>query len=201
MKIQEKQFGDLHSRILSNIQKTDDEYYWQHQKDLENSALNFQSLINGDTRHYSSPVAENESTRITDSESSPLVKPNAKTNTKMANPNFVFSEKNSLLGPESNSYLPQGQSENYAFNIQTNSSPLQNNSTLDKLSPKVSPNKPTLINLKNHQLFILNNEAEFSLNTIDLDYQQIKNLVQLLQKWLTNKGIRLQQLIINGVKQ
>lgn len=54
---------------------------------------------------------------------------------------------------------------------------------------------------KNYQLFIHNDLAEFSFNVIHLSTAQTKALQTIIKKWLTQKGLTIKQVLINGEKQ
>ncbi len=180
-------------------QKTGDEYYWYHQQQLELSDLHFNSLskqtevepieLNSDatkTHHYG--IEENKLEKY---------------------------EANLTVETEVAKQIPSASRVEYI--LEHNQSPLNQefgiianqNSVNSQLKPKCFPriscseNKAVNRNLvfKEHQLFIQGEEAEFSLNSVNLTQQQSEELSQLVKEWLRSKGIRLQQLIINGVKQ
>ncbi|WP_347251594.1 hypothetical protein [Legionella sp.] len=202
MKIEENMLNSLTDKFSSKNPKTSDEYYWQHQQQLENSALTFQSLLTEDKNPYPRSISSVQSTRVAVPASKPLEK-RAPDNTYDLNPTLPLQQAKSPINFEQNSYfIRPNQMENKAFNAQEKYSdtPLANRDCANKKTSALTLNKVECDPVKNHQLFIFNNEAEFSLNTTALDIQQINELIQLIKQWLTSKGIRLQHLRINGVQ-
>jgi outer membrane protein OmpA-like peptidoglycan-associated protein len=181
--------------------QTDDEYYWKNQQQLEDSALSFQDFIKGDKKELESSPAQKNWSNHANSDSSLALRSVKK---EVSNP-FEFATQ--LMTTETfatDVYRPVHQQllDNPAFDFQPAvkeraPSLISTNRSLQKQIGLTEENS----RLKNYQLFILNNQAEFSLNTSQLDSQQTRELTQLIKQWLVKKGIRLQQLIINGVKQ
>ena len=52
---------------------------------------------------------------------------------------------------------------------------------------------------KNHHLFIQDEQVELTLNTKDLNHKEQRELTQIMKHHLKNKGLNLSKLIINGV--
>ncbi|CDZ77056.1 hypothetical protein BN59_01335 [Legionella massiliensis] len=179
--------------------KTGDDYYWQHQQELQNSALQFKPLTSINKLN-SQTLAENEP--ATDRKLSKLVlsqefsAPIAKSETFI--PDYQIKIWTQEFSELINSvYDKSGQFSSCDSN-EFSQEKLRPSAISEPLANKVFT-RPLVF--KNHQLFIRTNEAEFSLNSADLNKEQIKELSLLVKQWLSNKGIKLEHLIINGVKQ
>ncbi|KTC87765.1 hypothetical protein [Legionella drozanskii] len=181
--------------------QTNDEYYWKNQQQLEDSALSFQDFIRGNKKELDSSSAQTDLPTQVDSDSSLAmreVKKEASNPTELATQIITIE----TLANEVYRQASQQLLENPVSNFQPALKDLSPSLTSAKRSlPKQVTATQENSNLKNYQLFILNNQAELSINTSQLDNQQTKELRQLIKQWLVNKGVRLQQLIINGVKQ
>ncbi|PJE10987.1 hypothetical protein [Legionella sp.] len=181
--------------------QTNDEYYWKNQQQLEDSALSFQDFIRGNKKELDSSSAQTDLPTQVDSDSSLAMREAKKEASK---PPELATQIITIetLTHEVYRQAPQQLLENPASNFQLALKDQSPSLTSAKHSlPKQITSTQENSNLKNYQLFILNNQAELSINTSQLDNQQTKELRQLIKQWLVNKGVRLQQLIINGVKQ
>jgi hypothetical protein len=179
--------------------KTGDEYYWLHQQQLQNSALEFRfcnQKVKTEALELKLSVQENnqaskDSVKI--ESTTPTKKLLADTQALITN-NLVDEFPQFIKG--ATLLITQGLSQHLSSQDQCK------RDLPSKSAPSVLDNALThKIIFKNHLLFIEANKAELSLNSGDLNKQQIKELSQLLKHWLLTKGIKLQQLVINGVKQ
>ncbi len=192
---------NLFQQALNPLQskKGGDEYYWYHQQQLEISDLQFKPLKHSkgdqialDSKQSSAPINTEfqEKTMVKE----PAIFKNEKEIKEQiyAPVNYENNlKKEPLLAEKKPSLiaLPSGLNQKIKSFLEPANNCLENKA---KFHSQV---------LKEHQLFIHENEAEFSLNTSNLTKQQSEELRLLLKEWLQSKGIKLQQLIINGVKQ
>lgn len=199
MKIQDQLYFKVDNR--TKTLQTDDEYYWKNQQQMEDSALSFQDFIRGEKKELESSPAQKNLSNHENSDSSLALRAVKK---EVSNSTELATQLMTTVTLAAEVYRPAQQQllENPAFEFQPvvkerAPSLISTNRSLQKQISLTEENSK----LKNYQLFILNNQAEFSLNTSQLDSQQTQELTQLIKQWLVKKGIRLQQLIINGVKQ
>lgn len=201
MKIQDQLPLYFKTESRAKTLQTDDEYYWKNQQQLEDSALTFQDLIKEDKKVPGSSSTQRTLSNHANSDSSLTLRAVKK---EVSNSTELVTQTKATETIAAEVYRPahQQELENPTPNFQpalkerspsltSVNRPLQKQTALTEESSK----------LKNYQLFILDNQAEFSLNTSQLDKQQTTELTKLIKQWLVKKGIRLQQLIINGVKQ
>lgn len=181
-------------------QNTGDEYYWQHQEQLQNSSLKFEQHLQEQQPHES-PIAKEE--QISQSTSS--FQPSVESQSSLVSINEPVAHANSaesyLFSPLKND-SKQNQ-EPYQPSIATTTC-LAQNRAIESLKAKETdtvqytmPQTP----IKNHHLYIQNDEVELSLNTQELNHIEEQELRQMIQLNLKNKGLSLKQLLINGVKK
>jgi hypothetical protein len=179
-------------------QKTGDEYYRYHQQQLELSDLQFNPLgketevkaiqgSNADSAHH----FEIEENNIEKAAAYLTREPEAEKQIQSA------SGVNNIL----EQYQSQLKQEFAIIANQTSSNPQLKSNSLPTISYSENKALSHTFVFKEHQLFIQGKEAEFSLNSTNLTRQQSEELSQLVKEWLRSKGIKLHQLIINGVKQ
>lgn len=180
-----------------SIRKEDD-FYWLHQNQLQQSALTFYPLVDKKIPMQSTyseitcqahtlekkAMAIEARTQI----NNPLEK-------KLLYPISIVSHDITALITSIKTVLNQS--------IYT-STTKKAKETIATMSPKQILNHQALTIpalLKKHQLFLSDKTAELTLNTSDLSQQQANELQRIIKDWLINKGYVLKQLIINGVKQ
>lgn len=178
---------------------TGDEYYWQHQQHLQNSELHFQhkeqnpkqqALELAQTNSSSSPMGIEE--KIVE-----LTKPkNNSTFTKQ-------EEQSSALLPEFKLFISKLLDKLESNNLVLKTELISVKDPEQETSPQylTRPSLTQKPEVKNHQLFINDKEAELSLNTSQLEPQHNKELIKLVKSWFRQKGFYLQKFIVNGVKQ
>jgi hypothetical protein len=181
-------------------QNSGDEYYWQHQEQLQNSSLNFEKHLLEQQGHESTIAKEKLSTH-----SSSSLQPSVENHSSLALTNEPVAHANnakSYLFSPSQHYLKQNQ-EPYQQPIAVTTS-LAKNRAIESLKAKETdivqytmPQTP----IKNHHLYIQNDEVELSLNTQELNRIEEQELRQMIQLNLKIKGLSLKQLLINGVKK
>lgn len=176
--------------------ETGEEYYWHHQQQLQHSALTFQASLKAlrstPPRLQEEVNAEKrELTSILQQESSCLGKKgnqDTKSSKSTCQDNPHVDNKPQILA---NTVLP----------LAWNKKQIKNLNFEPKKQLKIIlcfTGKPVI---KDHHLFIQNNQAELSLNTGKQSKQQTRDFTQAIKQWLLNKGIHLQQFLLNGVKQ
>ena len=178
-----------------------DDYYWQHQNQLQQSALTFASTNKSERTARSVEVAT-----LPDQESGMIAKNNV-----FARQPLLASALNSDNAPPEpllNSVSPMKPIiAVFKKAIESTAMPIDNK-ILSKPDAKNSGKEtitkqtmPTNLIFKNHQLFINNNLAELTLNTSQLSKQETQELQKLMKQWLMHKRYALTKLIINGVLQ
>lgn len=180
-------------------QSSGDEYYWQHQEQLQQSDLQFDSrpLIN---RQQQENVTENQYQLI-----NPLAVPKTM-NMPIKNCNLIVpgeiinkSYSNIVELPESCMQKEQKSPTTItAYALNNTSIRVNSHEQLEEI--KINSDSRTLYTFKNHHLFIQDQDAELTLNNQDMDAQEEKELIHTIKHLLKNKGITLNKLIINGVK-
>lgn len=175
------------------------EYYWLYQDRLQQSALDFSAkpythqkeiplIITKHGTAFNDKKLDNEDTLAV------CITHQSLTTTKQA----TLQADLAPLPPQP---LQSGSLNNRASPIPTvcilttNQDFLPNN-TVDATALSTR----TMHDFKNHRLFIHNEEAEISLNLPALKTKDFKQLTQLIKKIITQQGLLLKSLIINGVK-
>ena len=72
---------------------------------------------------------------------------------------------------------------------------------IKRSAPKIILTPLPSVFFKNHQVVILNNQVELSINTAKFSKQTSRDLQILIKQWLVKNGYVLKQLTINGVIQ
>lgn len=185
-------------KLLSPTQQsTGDEYYWQHQTQLQQSSLHFEALpqenqqpqpiiVNTAAPDFTTATKQETTAQIEyqpQLNGSNLNKENSNAYAKKFAP--LMSELEQAL---EQSTLPQDPSNNQKATA-TNSNTLK----VEK------PSLKRTIQFKNNHLFIQGEQAELTLNLHSFTKHEQKELMQLIQNHLKKKGLLLSRLIINGV--
>lgn len=174
-----------------------DDYYLQHQTQLEQSGLTFSPMIiKPVNKPLTEPPGHSRASRDyqPDSEidSRPLL------NNSVEAEHVIINVSNSTMSPSGK--VSTTVKQIYEQTILQLDSKQQTTIQDNTRAPSVNAN-PVLsntISFKNHQLFIDNQLAEVTLNTTQLSKDETKALQQLVKQWLSRKGLVLKQLIING---
>jgi hypothetical protein len=181
-------------------QNSGDEYYWQHQEQLEQSSLRFepQPLVHQQKKPEQSISSEAtiDTPTVTPSADSPV-------------------QQNCIsFQPEKNCVKQSNAEVQFSINIESEpelfknslpaieqSAPTKNDLSI-QTKEMINPDLPQFNQypFKNHHLFIKDEQAELTLNTKDLNHKEQKELTQLMKQHLKNKGLNLNKLIINGVQ-
>lgn len=183
-------------------QTKDGDYYWQHQDQLQQSALTFYSL------NHNVRIAKeiNGVMKINEPTNCPIDEANLEVAQHQirfeTETNAISRELNSLSDCELNELVTLIKKTIEALGNSVEQKP--NDKPIVRSIKQQEISSPSALPdavLKNHQLFLNNNAAELSLNTSRLSTQEASELKKLIKKWLINKGFTLKQLVINGELQ
>ena len=181
-------------------QSSGDEYYWQHQSQLEQSRVQFDSLAQVNTAKKQIVISGIKDENIRPSCSSadlmdnPLVLDFSTINDKI--PNKATSVNTT---PEAISPLNQTMPTNLVLEKAT-STIINNENTaqVEEINSFIQEHYHKF--LKNHHLFIHNNQVELSINTHALTDHEKKDLTLIMKHYLKSQNLSLHKLIINGVE-
>ncbi|WP_298626866.1 hypothetical protein [uncultured Legionella sp.] len=187
----------IHTPSGSN---TGDEYYWQHQGQLQKSSLRFEQHIL-EAKPQKSPFAKD--TLVCDSH---LLFPHSDENQLLV---ITTDEASALTNKVENCLLSRP--EDYSSHIKeqdqqsiammTSQAQPQTVESLKTIEAHAIQSRISQTIVKNHHLFIENDEVELSLNTQELNRLEEQELREMIHLNLKHKGLSLKQLIINGVKK
>ncbi|KTD35298.1 hypothetical protein Lmor_0745 [Legionella moravica] len=183
-------------------QNSGDEFYWQHQSQLQQSCLKFENH---------SEHVQHEETSLKTSEIDNVIA------TLYSAPNNVDAPMQSTMDHSKPSalHLPRLQSTEFMRTIaaleQNCSQTLapEPNSYSGRSAPdKSTSEQPNSVDytthntgqFKNYHLYIQNDQVELSLHAEDLNKEEQLELKQMIKLNLKNKGLSLKQLLINGVQ-
>ncbi|MFI4918187.1 MAG: hypothetical protein ACHP65_01375 [Legionellales bacterium] len=180
-------------------QNSGDEYYWQHQEQLQQSALNFNAAPAVALKKTPSTPnhAAVDSHARTQQEPTPM--PTQELPSKALSLNTHNSQFTAMkLGTELRA-LEQLLTPSAPF-ASSNKAPLKtnNNAPLPKTATKGATTS-TVLQSKKHHLFVQDENAELTLNTHELASDEQEQLEQLIQSSLKQKGLILRKFTINGV--
>jgi hypothetical protein len=183
-----------------STKKNGDDYYWQHQNQLQQSALMFSSVnkqeaSKRDNREVlpdqDNRTAIKNSVFVSPAMITPIPKP-------VDTPSPSLASLISLAEPQIT-----GLKETHEPTTMSSDSKIINkmdakNNSIEFIIRQILPKNSIF---KNHQLFINNNEVELTLNTSQLSKEETHQLQKFMKQWLNQKGYALTKLIINGVLQ
>ncbi|MFJ1268017.1 hypothetical protein ACD661_05570 [Legionella lytica] len=179
-------------------QSTGDEYYWQHQTQLQHSELHFDAK----------PLQSSKTDEVSPKQSEPVVSSSTQVQETqyfalLSTP--IAAMENATASHQSeNKLMPLLTALEQALEQSPVPMPIHTNQyTQDTSASKevnnVSNSMTTTLQFKNNHLFIQGEQAELTLNLHTLDKQEQNELVQLIHNYLKKKGLVLSRLIINGV--
>lgn len=178
---------------------TGDDYYWQHQDQLQQSNVHFDAQFCENQPRKSLMNNHGDSTVDTSSQ-------------QQTTPQIHFINQ---INPTNHPTLNVKETATKWFDqFSTELAVALKKSTLpDKLNiiqPRVTVQDTVQsetneyfshpVQFKNNHIFIEGDYADLSLNLTTLNKQEQKELIQLIQEQLKKKGFLLRRLIINGVK-
>lgn len=178
-----------------------DDYYWQHQDQLQQSALTFKfrmALSQDDDHNNHSLLASAEKTELNDS----VITSNHPYSCSQES--YLSFDSKTIVVDQLTRDIVQCLSQQKdclpTENTQANRQP--NQQKMPAVSAEcLQPALTKMLAFKNHQIFIQGNQIELTLNTANLSKQEVQDLKKMLKKWMTNQGLVLKQLIINGIQQ
>jgi hypothetical protein len=173
-----------------------DSYYWQHQHQLQRSELTFHSLAHENKKSSIMLESSQIMDKLTDSSLENLIPVYVHLNIpeEIHQPHAVIPSiiDKEVLTTLTEIMRPSG------YLTEPNKIADQRVDNIEGLNPQnLSPNSF----FKHYQIFINDAGVELTLNTTQLTKQQTQEVQKLIKQWLTTSGYRLQQFIINGVKQ
>lgn len=178
--------------LLFGTNTSGDEYYWQHQEQLQQSCLSFNRL-----NIEAHETLEQKGAQKTDEE----IKNND------WNAPYITADKVMPDDAKHSSYttvLPLGtvnkqvlESAQKSIGLSTTQKPID--TTKPEEQSQRSQRPYCAQEFKTHHLFIKEQTAELSFSEHRLKPEEKKELTQLIKAHLKRKGIALKQLIINGV--
>ena len=187
--------GDF-ADLMDKHRPSGDEYYRQHQSELQQSELEFNAVEIAKGKHFiqaCAPKLNHDAALIEEKVSVTPVHQTLQTPMHQdveqqsdTDPHLINAER--VIGPAQTLSLPLSQAK----------------PTLE-LSATVEQQEPEGLSLaykqelKRHHLFINQDEAELTLNTQDLEPEEAQEYIPLIKNFLKNKGLLLKKLIINGV--
>jgi|GEM_PF-2676280 len=200
---QGKTFGNESFLALldpSRSSQSGDEYYSQHQAQLQQSALQFRSSPDQNVSaprpveevfSEGDPVKSEEQQTL---DNQVLSANSGKNPVLMNNPPLSTPDVSELI-----SQLKTAGKQNFVIeDVQIR---IQN----DKPKPAEFVSRQATSGNeavhKSHHLFLTDKHAELSLNTQDLAKNEVQDLKKTIKEWLKGKGFSLSRLIINGVRQ
>ncbi len=180
-------------------QNSGDEYYWQHQDQLQQSSLQFDPHPLA-IQPKIKAVLENETIR-----NNPEVHLQILNNPTQPNlyP-YQFEKQNDTLLSTKVSQIFKDLEQKITpiiMSVETANTPPKTDmlNQIKKINEMVSsPDNPN--EFKNYHLFIQGNQVELTLNIQDLDPYEQKEFTSMMKNHLKNKGLFLSKLIINGVE-
>lgn len=178
---------------------TGDEYYWQHQDQLQRSDIQFQSST-FDLKRKEAPA------ETFCSKTDPKPAQQASKQNERIPEEAIDSHKRHIMSYRLpiNPFVSKplhASSQTTIACAAVHSMPTKNQErAMDKIKANSTsyPAYPKVF--KTHHLFIEQHQAELTLKTQTLDPSEQKELKQLIKTYLKNKGISLKHLTINGVK-
>lgn len=177
-------------------QNSGDEYYWQHQNQLQQSALRFNPLC---VKHIEQlefePTETGKPCINLQTDTSDTVQQISNSSIKTGCE--VIETALLPMIPEQSNKTVKAVFEQVMIYLENKLEDKLTRNDAHKLILSKQPIADTVI-FKNHQLFIDNNVVELTLNTSQLSKDETSELQKLVKQWLANKGYILKQFIING---
>ena len=185
-----------------NHTRKDDDLYWHHQDQLQQSELTFKSDSLLHTTHLAIR-AKDANKDFTMAQSNELSLPPSDGVSIFSNKKIPTLESIMLSNQLLSVLVTQIQSQLKPTHClpEERATIAQTNKALQ--TPTTRKIETNAINetFKNYQLFLNGNQVELTLNTTLFSKQEIQDLRVLIKQWLTQKNYTLKQLLINGESQ
>ena len=176
---------------------TGDEYYWQHQEQLQHSELDFntegdflesKSTVDNPLMPRNNPFKQLDQASLATKELFNTVTPplcNEHQSCAISySPDLMYE---TTLARQNDLPFPA-----------TSSQPVEQIDTpVNALTPGVKTMQPQPV-LKKHHLFVDQHEVELTLNTQDLEPNEESDFITTIKAYLKKKGLFLKKLMING---
>lgn len=180
-------------------QNSGDEYYWQHQDQLQQSNVQFNPQP---LEHQQEKQEAPERSKLMVNPSSAEAKINMPSQQKYVSYPPGKTDNNYLSSEELTKIIINLEQELTQFMTPdgTANAPLKTDKIVQLKAIKTADYGQYNNNeIKNHHLFIQDQQVELTLNTQALNFKEQKALTQMMKHHLKNKGLILSKLIINGV--
>jgi hypothetical protein len=177
-------------------QSSGDEYYWQHQNQLQQSALRFEAT--------SFKEAPSKTTLLQNTEvvmTAPQVQKQNVLSSKQEQSLLPNTQSQIVSTTQLTHLMTELESVFEQYRLQPVTGQIQKTIESKNCSPLVNSMRQTSIppRFKNYHLFIQGAQIELTLNLKPLNNQEQKEIIDLIQTHLKKKGLLLNRLIINGV--
>ncbi len=173
-----------------------DNYYWQHQNQLQPSALTFQALV----QDKKAPAAATSEAAET-SEPRPFDKATLSTTLVITIKSQMPAEimlRHFDVDALINGVNKQINAQAILPQLGVAQSVINQTKTITQSGTVTSP---AFVSFKNPHVFIDEHCIELTLNTRALSLQEANALQRTIKQWLVQNGYALKTLIINGVQQ
>jgi len=189
----------LHIDSVEPDTRQADEYYWQHQHQLQQSDITF------------NPVEVNTPAPITPDRE--LAKDSINPMEKFSPESLTLSEfdmqqlndihRDIIAVSTESEPRPSGRGAILTFTLPDGrgSDSVETTRSINTIlrKPLITPTSTSIF--KHYQLFIDDNQVELTLNTAHLSKLQVIELQTFIRQWLNQKGYTLKQLVLNGEQQ
>lgn len=183
-------------------QNSGDEFYWQHQSQLQQSCLKFENhskqVQQGETSLQTSEI-DNVITAPYSTPDNVDVPMQSNTNNSKAPPlNRLKLQSTEFMRTiaaldQNCSQTPVPEPYSYSSRSAPDKSTSEQPNSVDYTTHNTGQ-------FKNYHLYIQNDQVELSLHAEDLNKEEQLELKQMIKLNLKNKGLSLKQLLINGVQ-
>lgn len=188
----------IDGEMAAPLPRQGDAYYWQHQSQLQQSALSFESSI-----HLSQVRVDQLNVRD-NAEPHAIESDGFDTPTVMKGHLLMLIEPLIASPVELTPVLLEPlvrQIERLAGVLPSVAERVCVDEKTEAIHQSSAFKTPVLPSHRPYQLFIDKGQVELALNTAAFPKQSIDALHQVIKQWLLHKGYSLKQLIINGVPQ
>lgn len=180
-------------------QNDGDAYYWQHQDQLQQSALTFKTPM-----HSTKPLMPDAAPHLTIANEchQTLNIPKDAILKRVQTTKPAEINKDILLDNPMDTMFVQFKNSLQRLSITPDKPPLSSETyAKNAIKPMSSTRQQVLSTFKNYQLFISDSQVELSIQTEHLSNQDVRELHIAIKHWLTDNGYSLKKWVINGVQQ
>lgn len=189
--------NDLPPTDDSFFKLSGDEYYWQHQEQLQVSELTFDSTIEAQKKRLLSKSYSNSPCPHSVSQVDNIVKVTTSSDlTKLTLKPQITQATYQPLEPVNSFNAKKSNLTHCAETVQKLTDKNINASALKKETLTLGVPQE----LKKYHLYRGDKDAELTLNTVDLEKKEEKELIDTIKTYLRKKGLTLKKMIINGAQ-